>query len=67
MKLLQKFFGSYSNREVKRVIPIAEKIDKLDADMQKLTDDQLRVKTDEFKERLKMEKAWIPYFQKLLP
>jgi preprotein translocase subunit SecA len=53
MKLLQKFFGSYSNREVKRVIPIAEKIDKLDADMQKLTDDQLRVKTDEFKERIK--------------
>jgi preprotein translocase subunit SecA len=53
MKLLQKIFGSYSDREVKRIIPIVEKIDKLDESMQKLDDSELRAKTDEFKERLK--------------
>ncbi|MBP2032408.1 preprotein translocase subunit SecA [Clostridium algifaecis] len=53
MKLFQKIFGSYSDREVKRIVPIVEKIDSLDKNMQKLTDAELRAKTDEFKERLK--------------
>ncbi|WP_446898327.1 preprotein translocase subunit SecA [Clostridium sp. LBM24168] len=57
MKLFQKIFGSYSEKEVKRIIPIVDKIDNLDSDMQKLGDDQLRAKTDEFKERLKNGEA----------
>ncbi len=52
MKLFQKIFSSYSEREVKRVIPIVDKIDSLDSKMQGLTNEELRVKTDEFKDRL---------------
>ncbi|AZV55328.1 preprotein translocase subunit SecA [Clostridium sp. AWRP] len=52
MKLFQKIFGSYSEREVKRVIPIVDKIDSLDSKMQGLTNEELRAKTDEFKDRL---------------
>ncbi|OAA86728.1 preprotein translocase subunit SecA [Clostridium autoethanogenum] len=52
MKLFQKIFGSYSEREVKRVIPIVDKIDSLDSKMQGLTSGELRAKTDEFKDRL---------------
>ena len=52
MNLFEKIFGSYSDREVKRLIPIVDKIDSLDPEMQKLTDDELKAKTPEFKERL---------------
>lgn len=52
MNLFEKIFGSYSDREVKRIIPIVDKIDSLDPEMQKLTDDELKAKTLEFKERL---------------
>lgn len=52
MKLFQKIFGTYSEREVKRIIPIVNKIDSFDSKMQSLSDEELRNKTDEFKERL---------------
>ena len=52
MGIFNKIFGSYSEREVKRIIPIVDKIDAMDGDMQKLTDDELKAKTDEFKKRL---------------
>ncbi|SHJ16077.1 protein translocase subunit secA [Clostridium cavendishii DSM 21758] len=52
MGLLNKIFGTYSEREVKRVIPIVDKIEALDETMQKLSDDELKAKTIEFKERL---------------
>ncbi|NLZ47246.1 MAG: preprotein translocase subunit SecA [Clostridiales bacterium] len=52
MGILDKIFGTYSEREVKRIIPIVDKIDSLDESMQKLTDDELRAKTEEFKKRL---------------
>ncbi len=48
----KKLFGSYSERELKRIEPIVNKIEALDKDMQKLSDDQLKSKTIEFKERL---------------
>ena len=53
MGILEKIFGSYSEREVKRIIPIVDKIDALDNDIHKLTDEELKGKTDEFKNRLK--------------
>ena len=53
MGFLEKIFGSYSEREVKKLQKIADKIEQLDGDMQKLSDDELRAKTDEFKNRLK--------------
>ena len=52
MKIFQKIFGSYSDRELKRIIPIVDKIEALDSKMQSLSDEELRAKTDEFKERL---------------
>jgi preprotein translocase subunit SecA len=53
MGFLEKVFGSYSEREVKKLQKVADKIEALDGDMQKLSDDELRAKTDEFKNRLK--------------
>jgi preprotein translocase subunit SecA len=52
MKLFQKLFKSYSEREVKRVIPIADKIDSMDSKMEQFSDEELRAKTDEFKDRI---------------
>ena len=52
MGFIEKLFGTYSEREVKKLESIADKIEALDVDMQKLTDEQLREKTDEFKNRL---------------
>ena len=52
MGFLDKLFGSYSDRELKRIYPIADAIEKLDAPYSKLSDAELRAKTDEFKGRL---------------
>ena len=51
-KLLEKIMGSYSDRELKRIIPVVDQIDELEKEMEKLTDDQLKGKTSEFKRRL---------------
>ncbi|WP_040210656.1 preprotein translocase subunit SecA [Clostridium polynesiense] len=53
MGLLNKIFGTYSEREVKRILPIADKIEGYDQAMQSLTDEELKEKTPEFKERVK--------------
>ena len=52
MGLFNKIFGSYSDRELKRIYPIADAIERLDVEYSKLSDDELRAKTDEFKTRL---------------
>jgi preprotein translocase subunit SecA len=52
MGLLEKIFGSYADKELKRINPLVDKIESLEPEMQKLTDSQLRAKTDEFKKRL---------------
>lgn len=44
-------FGDYSAKEIKRIMPIVEKIESLDGEMSKLSDDELKGKTDEFKKR----------------
>ncbi|HHV99419.1 MAG TPA: preprotein translocase subunit SecA [Clostridiaceae bacterium] len=51
-KLLEKIFGTYSDRELKRIMPIVDKIESLEPEIQALTDEQLKAKTPEFKERL---------------
>lgn len=53
MGILQKIFGSYSEKEIKRLKPLTAKIEALEPSMEVLTDEQLRAKTDEFKNRLK--------------
>ncbi|WP_461615380.1 preprotein translocase subunit SecA [Clostridium sp. Marseille-QA1073] len=52
MKLFEKIFGTYSEREIKRIMPIVKKINELEADIEKLSDEQLKAKTEEFKNRL---------------
>ncbi|KMT23377.1 preprotein translocase subunit SecA [Clostridium cylindrosporum] len=52
MNLFRKLFGSYSDKEVKRLQPIVDKIESYDEAMSKLSDDELKAKTSEFKERL---------------
>ena len=53
MGLVTKIFGTHSQREVKRVTPIVDKIEALEPEFEKLSDEELRHKTVEFKERLK--------------
>ncbi len=52
MKLIEKIFGSYSSREIKRIMPIIKQINSLEPEIKKLSDSELRAKTDEFKSRL---------------
>ena len=52
MGFLSKIVGTHSEREVKRVIPIVNKIESMEPEMEKLSDEELRGKTDEFKKRL---------------
>jgi preprotein translocase subunit SecA len=51
-KMFEKFFGSYSSRELKRIDPIIEKIESLEGEMEGLADEDLKNKTLEFKKRL---------------
>ena len=52
MKIIDKIFGTHSERELKRIMPLVEKIESLRPSMQALSDEQLRAKTKEYKERL---------------
>ena len=52
MSFLNKIFKSYSEKEVKRVMPLVDQINGLEESMTKLSDEELRAKTKEFKERL---------------
>ena len=52
MNVFAKVFGTHSKREVKRIMPLVEKTESLRPEMQKLTDEELREKTREFKKRL---------------
>ncbi len=47
-----KLFKSYSEKQIKKIMPIVEKVNSLEPEMEKLTDKELRAKTDYFKEQL---------------
>ena len=51
MGAFTKLFGTHSERELKRIYPLVDKIESLHGDMEALSDEQLRDKTKEFKER----------------
>ena len=51
MGLMTKLFGSYSDRELKAIYPIVDKVEALEEEYRALTDTQLRAKTEEFKSR----------------
>ena len=52
MGLFEKIFGTYSSREIKRIMPIVNKINSLEPSVAALSDSELRAKTDEFRSRL---------------
>ena len=52
MKLADKLFGTHSERELKRIYPLVDKVEALRDSMMALSDDELKGKTKEFKERL---------------
>ncbi|MDE7297325.1 MAG: preprotein translocase subunit SecA [Lachnospiraceae bacterium] len=52
MGLFAKMFGTHSEREIKRIEPLADQIEALEPEYEKLTDEQLAAKTEEFRERL---------------
>jgi preprotein translocase subunit SecA len=56
-KFIEKIIGSYSEREIKRIIPLVDRIEELEPEMQKMSDNNLKKKTGEFKERLKNEET----------
>ena len=52
MKLFEKIFGTHSENELKRIYPIVDRIEAMDSEMQAMSDEELKHKTVEFKERL---------------
>ena len=52
MKIIEKIFGTHSERELKKITPIVDKIEALRPSMLEMSDEQLRGKTQEFKKRL---------------
>ena len=57
MGIFNKIFKSYSEKEVKRVMPLVEKINELEDEISKVTDEQLKNKTNEFKKQLEEGKT----------
>ena len=51
MGIIQKIFGTRSEREVKKLMPLVTRIESMEDEMKALTDEQLREKTDEFRKR----------------
>jgi len=58
--LIAKVFGTSNEREIKRLMPRVEAINALEPEIRKLSDEQLRAKTDEFRQRIKERLARIP-------
>ena len=52
MGLITKIFGTYSDRELKQIYPIVDKIEAMEPEYKAMTDAQLTAKTAEFKSRL---------------
>ena len=52
MSFFEKLFGSFSDKELKRINPLKDKVLAFEPEMAKLTDEELQAKTTEFKERL---------------
>ena len=56
-----KLFKTYSEKEVKRVMPIVKQINELEAEISKLSDSELRGKTEYFKKQIKEEGKTLDY------
>lgn len=67
MNLIEKMFGTHSERELKLIYPIVDKIVALKPEMEKLTDDELKDNTRKFRERLERVKHWMTFCRRHLP
>ena len=54
MGLFNALFGNYSQKEIKRIMPLQQKVLELEEEFKTLSDDALRAKTKEFKQRLSL-------------
>ncbi len=52
MGVVEKLFGTHSDRELRRIEPVVDQIEALEPEMQKLSDEELKAKTPEFRQRL---------------
>ena len=52
MGIIEKIFGTHSQNELKRIYPIVDRIEAMEPEMKALSDEELRGKTREFKQRL---------------
>ena len=66
MNIIEKIFGTHSEREVKLVMPLVEKIEGLRPKMMEMSDSQLRALTIEYKKRYSEERALIRSFPRLM-
>ncbi len=57
MSLIEKIFGTYSDKELKKIQPVVAKINSYEPEMEKLSDEELRAKTPYFKELLEQGKT----------
>lgn len=65
MGLMQKVFGDLNSKEVKKLEKIADQVMALEEQMESLSDEELKAKTGEFKERLPPAKLWTTFCLKL--
>ena len=62
MNLFTKMFGTHSERELKLIYPLVDRIEALRPEMQKLSDEELKGKTKEFKQRLADGETLLEFF-----
>ena len=58
VKLLTKVFGSRNDRTLRRMRKVVEQINRMEPDMEKLSDDELKAKTNEFRARTRKASRW---------
>ncbi len=66
IKMLTKVFGSSNDRTLRRMRKTVDIINKMEPDFEKLSDEELKAKTELFRERLKKASRWRVYFRKPL-
>ena len=63
----KKIFGTKHDRDIKKMRPYIEKINSLEAEMKKLSDDELKAKTTKFKKYIEEGKHFKNFYPKLSP
>lgn len=67
VKVVDKIFGTHSERELKRIMPLVDKIEELRPAMQALSDEELKAKRMNTKRDWRKERRWMSCFPRPLP